>query len=109
MNPKIMKAILILQWAFSVFLIVSALVSAMFIQPKADAVQGNGWNIPFWPFVIVIGVFSNPLIWDLIRYWLRQRTEIAKAEHPDNSQPTVVAQTQNDGINIVKAPEMKAP
>ncbi len=66
---------------FSILLIFLVVALAVFIEPKSGNVAGQGWTIPFWPFVLVIAIALNPFIHDLFKLWLRTRVEIARAEN----------------------------
>ncbi len=49
-------------WIFSAIVILLGIYLMAFVTAKSDAVAGKGFSVPAWPFVIVIGFLSNPLI-----------------------------------------------
>jgi hypothetical protein len=73
------------QWVLlivSVVVFLSVPIIAIFVDAKSAAATGQGFSVPFWPFVLVLAVFLNPLVHDLIRAWMKMKVDIAKAENP---------------------------
>jgi hypothetical protein len=73
------------QWVLlivSVVIFLSVPVVAIFFDAKSAAASGQGFSVPFWPFVLILAVFLNPLIHDLIKAWMKMKVDIAKAENP---------------------------
>lgn len=73
------------QWVLlivSIVVFLSVPVIAIFVDAKSAAASGQGFSLPFWPFVLVLAVFINPLIHDLIKAWMKMKVDIAKAENP---------------------------
>jgi len=66
---------------FSLCLISSTVALAVFIEPKSGNVSGSGWNVPFWPFVLGIALVVNPYLHDLVRFYLKTKVDIARAEN----------------------------
>jgi len=94
-----MRIILLL---FSLMLISTSVTLAVFVDAKAGNVAGGGWTVPFWPFVIAIGFFVNPYLHDMIRFYLKTKVDIARAENrvPDDAPDVKVREA--------KKPEIKA-
>lgn len=77
-------------------LVLGSVVLAVFVEPKSAAVSGGSWNIPFWPFVGVVGIILI-LIWvavmpfgrELLRMYFSTKVAIARAENhvPDEKDP----------------------
>lgn len=89
-----MKIILLI---FSIMLIATTVALAVFIEPKSGNVTGSGWNVPFWPFVLVIGIVLNPYLHDLVRFYLKTKVAIAQAENkmPDTAMESIVAEKKS--------------
>ncbi len=86
-----MKIILLI---FSLMLLATTVTLAVFVEPKSGNVTGSGWNVPFWPFVLVIGLVLNPYLHDLVRFYLKTKVAIAQAENkmPDTAMESIVAE-----------------
>ncbi len=94
---------------FSGVLILAAITLAVFVEPKSGNVTGAGWNVPFWPFVLVLGVILllvsvaiTPFGKDLIKMYFRTKVAIAQAE---NRAP----QTDTSDLDGEKKPKPTPP
>lgn len=71
---------------FSLVAFATTLFLAIYFEPKA-AMEGKGFTIPLWPFVLALAFFMLIIsilferLADLIQLWLKTRVEIAKAEN----------------------------
>ena len=99
-----MKIILLI---FSIMLVATTVALAVFVEPKSANVTGSGWNVPFWPFVLVIGIVLNPYLHDLVRFYLKTKVAIAQAENkmPDTAMESIVAEEKS----VTKEPKPDAP
>lgn len=105
-----MKIILLI---FSILLVATTVALAVFVEPKSGNVTGSGWNVPFWPFVLVIGIVLNPYLHDLVRFYLKTKVAIAQAENkmPDTAMESIVAEEKKVELRESKpdAPPLSGP